>query len=83
MDIKYMWQKMRVLRKGDSQINWNVWKDVDRKEVIRKEIEKLGRPWVEEKQEEREEEKKVKKEDWVKNLNNDCDRFFERRLRGA
>lgn len=58
MDIKYMWQKMRVLRKGDSQINWNIWKDVDRKEVIRKEIEKLGRTWVEEEQEEREEEKK-------------------------
>lgn len=58
MDIKYMWQKMRVLRKGDSQINWNVWKDVDRKEVIRKEIEKLGRPWVEKEHEEREEEKK-------------------------
>lgn len=63
MDIKYMLQKMRVLRKGDSQINWNVWKDVDRKEVIRKEIEKLGRPWVKEEQEEREEKEKVKKED--------------------
>lgn len=82
MDIKYMWQKMRVLRKGDSQINWNVWKNVDRKEVIRKEIEKLGRPW-QKKNMRNEKKKKVKKEDWVKNLNNDCDRFFERRLRGA
>lgn len=31
-DITYVWNKMRVLRKGDCQMDWNSWKKkIDRK----------------------------------------------------
>lgn len=34
---------MRVLRKGDCRIDWNSWKNKNRKEEIKEEIKKLGR----------------------------------------
>lgn len=42
-DITYIWNKMRVLRKGDCQMDWNSWKNKNRQEEIKEEIKKLGR----------------------------------------
>lgn len=46
MGMSYVWQKMKVLRKGSSIVQWNIWKNKDRKEKIRREIGKIGRDWV-------------------------------------
>lgn len=34
-DITYVWNKIRVLRKGDCQMNWNSWKNKNRQEEER------------------------------------------------
>lgn len=41
---------MKILRKGNNIVDWNIWKDKDTKEIIITEIEKLGCDWVPEKQ---------------------------------
>lgn len=45
-NLKYVWQKMKVLKKGFNTIDWNKWNNKDRKEEIEKEIDKIAPPWV-------------------------------------
>lgn len=40
--MTYVWKKMKVLRNKNCVVNWNEWKDKDRNEEIRKEVEKIG-----------------------------------------
>lgn len=44
--IKYVWNKMKVLKNGFKEVEWNKWSTGDRDKEIEKEIEKLGPPWV-------------------------------------
>lgn len=44
--IKYVWNTMRVFKNVQNKINWNKWSHKNRKEEIRKEIEKLAPPAV-------------------------------------
>lgn len=79
-DITYVWNKIRVLRKEDCQMNWNSWKNKNRQEEVKKEIKKLGRPWVEERR--TTEEIGVKQEDWINKLNSEYrHEKFEKALR--
>lgn len=79
-DITYVWNKIRVLRKGDCQMNWNSWKNKNRQEKVKKEIKKLGRPWVEERR--TTEEIGVKQEDCINELNSEYrHEEFEKGLR--
>lgn len=79
-DITYVWNQIRVLRKEDCQMNWNSWKNKNRQEKVKKEIRKLGRPWVEERR--TTEEIGVIKEDWINELNSEYrHEEFEKALR--
>lgn len=80
MDITYVWNTIRVLRKEDCQMNWNSWKNKNRQEEVKKEIKKLDRPWVEERR--TTEEIGVKQEDWINELNSEYrHEKFEKALR--
>lgn len=79
-DITYIWNKMRFLRKGDCQMDWNSWKNKNRQEDIKEEIKKLSRLQVEEKG--TTEEIEVKQEDRINKLNSEYrHEEFERALR--
>lgn len=66
-NIKYVWNKMKVLKNSFQKINWNSWQKGNREEVVEKEMVKLAPPWV---------------EDWYEDLeiirkeNSDFDREF-------
>lgn len=45
--LKYVWNKMKVLKNRENTQKWNKWKGVDRGEAI-KEVEKIGVPWANE-----------------------------------
>lgn len=86
MSLKYVCQKMRILRKSDSYVDWNVWKDKDRREVVKEEVEKLGRPWVEEEKEEdkhaRRMDNRKSEEEWSEKLNDNITMVeYERAMR--
>lgn len=38
---------MSILRNKKCIVDWNEWKDKDRKEELEKKMEKIGRDWVE------------------------------------
>lgn len=45
-NIKYVWNKIKVLKKGWSTIEWHKWQTKDREKEIEKMIEKVAPPWV-------------------------------------
>lgn len=45
-NLKYVWHKMKVLKKSFITIDWNKWKNKNRKERIKKEIDKIALSWV-------------------------------------
>lgn len=55
-NIKYVWNKMRVIKNGFKTVEWNKWQIVDRDTTIEKEIDKIAPAWVETGIEEEEEE---------------------------
>lgn len=40
---------MKVLKNRDNTQEWNKWREVDRELAIKEQIEKIGVPWVNEK----------------------------------
>lgn len=46
MGLKYVQQKRNVLRREDNIVDWNIWKNKDRKEEIRGKVEEIGRDWI-------------------------------------
>lgn len=46
ISIKYVWNKMRVLKNRFNTVSWNKWQGKSREEEITKTIEKLAPPWV-------------------------------------
>lgn len=49
VSIKYVWNKMRVLKNRFDTISWNKWQGKNRENEINKTIEKLSPPWAPEK----------------------------------
>lgn len=43
-NLKYVWKKIKVIKKGFNAVDWNKWSTKDRKVEIEKEIEKLVPP---------------------------------------
>lgn len=37
---------MKILRNRKCIVNWNYWKDKNRSEVVREEMDKIGKSWV-------------------------------------
>lgn len=46
ISMTYIWQKMKILRNRKNIVNWNEWKDKNRLETVREDMDKLGKPWV-------------------------------------
>lgn len=46
ISIKYVWNKIKVIKKGWNKVEWNKWQIKDRKQEIEKTIKKLAPPWV-------------------------------------
>lgn len=46
ISISYIQQKMKILRNRKYIVNWNYWKDKNRSEVVREEMDKIGKSWV-------------------------------------
>lgn len=67
--MKYVWSKMKVLRNKKSVVNWNDWKNKDRSETVKKEIDKIGRPWMMEEEMKMEYDESVKFDKWEEELN--------------
>ncbi|XP_036138909.1 uncharacterized protein LOC105828312 [Monomorium pharaonis] len=51
-NIKYVWNKMKIMKNAFHKMEWNKWQNKKREETIRKEIEKIAVDWVERKKEE-------------------------------
>lgn len=49
ISMSYVWKKISALRNRKCVVNWNEWKDRNRAEEIKKEVGKIGRDWVREK----------------------------------
>lgn len=48
ISMKYVCNKMKILRNRECVVNWNEWEDRNRGEEVKKEMEKIGRDWVRE-----------------------------------
>lgn len=48
ISMTYIWQKMKILRNRKNIVNWNEWKDKNRLKTVREDMDKLGKPWVQE-----------------------------------
>lgn len=46
ISMSYIQQKMKILRNRKCIVNWNYWKDKNRSEVVREEMDKIGKSWV-------------------------------------
>lgn len=46
----YVWKKMKVMKNGFDNVDWNKWQVRDRKKVIENSIKCLAPPWVQENQ---------------------------------
>lgn len=49
--MKYVWNKMGVLKNRENTRDWNKWKGEERAELIKQEIDRVAPPWVAEKKE--------------------------------
>lgn len=58
---------MKVLRNRKCIVDWNEWKGKDKKEDIKKEIKKIGKNWISEK--EIDIINNVEQEEWIEELN--------------
>lgn len=56
MSIKYVWNKMRILKNRFNTIAWNKWQGKSRKKTIEETIDNLAPPWVAENPETKKEE---------------------------
>ncbi|XP_020297805.1 golgin subfamily A member 6-like protein 22 [Pseudomyrmex gracilis] len=65
--MKYVWNKIRALRKPPHVIDWNKWQNKDRNKEILDNIEKLSPGWAE--QQERELEEREEEEDMEEEMN--------------
>lgn len=48
ISLKYVWNKMKILKNRDYKQEWNKWREEDREDAIKEQIEKIVLPWVEE-----------------------------------
>lgn len=46
-NMKYMWNKVRILRNANSKVSWNSWSTGNRQDAIVEGINKIAPPWVE------------------------------------
>lgn len=46
LSIKYVWNKIRVLKNRFNKIEWNRWQGMNRELEIDNTIEKLAPPWI-------------------------------------
>lgn len=46
MNLKYVWNKMKILKNSFNTVEWNKWQKKDRRKVIELEIEKIAPAWV-------------------------------------
>lgn len=67
--MTYVWQKMKILKNRNCIVNWNEWRDKNRSEIIKEEINKMSKPWVPEEELKVEYNKGEKFEKWEENLN--------------
>lgn len=67
--MTYVWQKMKILKNRNCIVNWNEWRDKNRSEIIKEEINKISKPWVLEEELKIEYNKREKFEKWEENLN--------------
>lgn len=67
--MTYVWQKMKILKNRNCIVNWNEWRDKNRSEIIKEEINKISKPWVLEEELKIEYNKGEKFEKWEENLN--------------
>lgn len=37
---------MKILKNRKCIVNWNEWRDKNRSEIVREEVNKIGKPWV-------------------------------------
>lgn len=44
--MSYVWNTLRIFKKVWNRVRWNKWQELDREEVIKKEINKLSPPGV-------------------------------------
>lgn len=44
--MTYAWQKILFLRHRKTIVDWNDWKNGNKKEAIENEIRKLDKPWI-------------------------------------
>lgn len=58
--MKYVWNKIRVLRKPQQVVDWNKWQNKDRDKKILENIDKLAPCWTEKHEENTNKEKKKK-----------------------
>lgn len=46
VNIKYVWRKIRTIKKSWNKVNWNKWQTKNRTKIIEESIDKLAPPWV-------------------------------------
>lgn len=46
ISMSYIQQKMKILRNRKCIVNWNYEEDKNRSEVVREEMDKIGKSWV-------------------------------------
>lgn len=75
---------MKILRNRKNIVNWNEWKDKNRLETVREDMDKLGKPWVPEEELKLECNKSIKFEIQEENLNKEFSMAeFNRALKRA
>lgn len=67
--MTYVWQKIKILKNRNCIVNWDEWRDKNRSEIIKEEINKISKPWVPEEELKIEYNKGEKFEKWEENLN--------------
>lgn len=84
ISMTYVWQKMKILRNRKNIVNWNEWKDKNRLETVREDMDKLGKPWIPEKELKLECNESIKFEIQEENLNKEFSMAeFNRALKRA
>lgn len=76
-NIKYVWDKMKTVKKSFNTIDWRKWQNKDRRATILEEINKIAPLWVEQRNEIEEEEEKARDERNVKEKEEDLNLPFK------
>lgn len=48
ISLKFVWNKIKVLKNRDNKQDWNKWRDIDREGAIWEQTDKIGAQWVNE-----------------------------------